>query len=128
MPVDDALALLALAVLYQIPLFLAAMACTWLVHEWSLHRGARLNRWSLVSRAFWTRGVWDHPGFLFPSYLLLFVGFLALFGLPLLSRQGTAAADSGGFLLGLAFALAWPVGLLALGFAALRVRLRSHMA
>ncbi len=124
MPVDDALTLLALAVLYELPLFVAAMACTWLVHEWSLHGWARLRGRSVASRRFWTRTVWDHPNHFLVSYFLLFLAFLALFQTVFVAAHEWATGP-GSVLLGSVPAFAWGFGLLFLGAAALRVRLRS---
>ena len=128
MLVDDVWVLLLLAVLYQIPVFLAAMACTWLVHEWALHRGARLTWRSIASRTFWTKSLWDHPTYFTASYLLLFSAFLSLFQLPRLLLSNAPGQSLPSALLGLVAALLYVLGLLSLGYFALRSRLRSHMA
>ncbi len=128
MQVEEVLALLILAVLYQVPLFFAAMACTWLVHEWVLHRRTRLSWKSIASRSFWTRTVWDHPGHFLPSYIILFIAFLSLLQLPSLYASSTRGLGLEAGLLGLAFALGYVLALFVIGYLALRARLRSHMA
>lgn len=128
MPADDVLLLLFLAVLYEVPVVLAAMACTWLVHEWSLHGWARLRRTSLASRAFWTRTVWDHPGYLLPSYVLLFIAFLSLWQLPRLYATNANGGSTESSVLSLGWIAAYLGLLFALGAFALRARLRAHMA
>ena len=121
---DDVAALLALAVLSEIPLFLGAMAGTWVVHEWVLH-GRRRRTWdALRSRRFWRHTVWDHPGYLLPSYVLLFLAFLSLLQLLVITMPSGLAAG----VFGLVFPLAFSLLLGVLGFAALQARLRSHMA
>lgn len=125
---DQALALLILAVLYQIPVFLAAMACTWLAHEWALHRGSRLSWRSIATRAFWTRTLWDHPGHFLITYLILFIGFLTLFQLPFWYATNARTENLPTGLLGLAPALGYVLAWLVVGALALRTRLRSHMA
>jgi hypothetical protein len=128
MLVDDVWAQLLLAVLYQVPVFLAAMACTWLAHEWALHRGARLTLRSVLSRAFWTKTVWDHPTYFTISYVILFIAFLSLFQLPGLLLANARGQTLPSAFLGLVPALAYVMGFLALGYFALRARLRGHMA
>lgn len=128
MPVDDVLALLFLAVLYQVPVLVAAMACAWLVHEGSLHGWTRLRGGALASRTFWTRTLWDHPSRFFPSYFLLFLAFLNLFELPFLYLPNLRGSTPAATLSALAWVFGWTGGLFVLGIAALRVRLRSAMA
>ncbi len=128
MPADDVLALLLLAVLYEVPAVVASMACTWLVHEGSLHGRARLSRTSVASRAFWTRTLWDHPGYLFPSYVLFFIAFLSLAQLPAWYATNAGGSSLGANAPSLAWVVLYPALLFALGAFALRARLRAHMA